>query len=66
MQHRDALVAQLELPAGISEQDQLRLRQGWPVRSGFQDVDDVQLLVKVNAPTKAQKPKKPQRRLKKP
>jgi hypothetical protein len=30
VQHRDALVVQLELPAVVSEEEQLRLRQGLP------------------------------------
>lgn len=50
------LVVQLDLPQSLSDSEQWRLRQGWRTRLGLQDLDDVQLLVKVIASAKSVKP----------
>ncbi len=54
---RTSLVVQLDLPQALSEDEQRRMRQGWLVRAGLHNVQDVQLLLKVVAPVKSKRRK---------
>ena len=54
---RTSLVVQLDLPQALSEDEQRRMRQGWRVRAGLNNVQDVQLLLKVVAPVKSKRRK---------